>query len=107
MPTREIGFDLDVQPADARRAAISALAELGWELREHDDALEAAEDPARLCCTAPQVRAKLRFLSERMGTSVMVQLSVPGFGPIPKRQLADRATGLRQRITRWAAGPAR
>ena len=103
MPARQVRFDLPVAPDDSRRAALIVLEELGWAASIKDGGLEAAEDPARLCCTASPVKAVLSFHPVVAGTSVGIELSITGFGPAPKRQLADRAIGLEQRITRRAA----
>jgi hypothetical protein len=58
----------------------------------------------RLCCSVSPVEATVGFQASHGGTLVDVEVSVPGFGPLAQRQLADRATGLEQRITRWALG---
>jgi hypothetical protein len=83
------------------------LAELGWRYEVTGDVVAAREDPVRLCCGISPVEATMAFGSSDGGTTVVIEVSVPGFGPGPKRQLGDRAAGLEQRITRWAATGAR
>jgi len=96
----------------SRRAAKRALTELGWAFEPDGERLATKEDPVRLCCSVSPVEATIGFQASRVGTLVDVEVSVPGFGPLVQRQLADRAAGLEQRITRWAfesssAGPGR
>ena len=102
MPSRRREFQLRVDPQDSRRAAKRALTELGWEFQPEGERLATKEDPVRLCCSASPVEATIGFQTSHEGTLVEIEVSVPGFGPPAKRQLADRAAGLEQRITRWA-----
>ncbi len=101
MPKRTHHFELAADPDTVREAAARAIAELGWYASETGNVLDVREDPTGLCCTMSPVEANLRFWPVSKGTLIDIHVYVPGFGPIPKRQLADRAAGLEQRITRW------
>jgi hypothetical protein len=105
VPRRSHSFVLDADPATVREAASRAIAELGWYASDTGGGFDVREDPTGLCCTMSPVEATVRFWPATSGTLVDIEVYVPGFGPIPKRQLADRAIGLEQRITRWT-GPA-
>jgi len=102
MPSRRRRFQLTVDPERSRRASKNALTELGWEFEPDGERLATQEDPVRLCCTASPVKATIGFQATHKGTLVEIVVSIPGFGPPANRQLADRAVGLEQRITRWA-----
>jgi hypothetical protein len=104
VPSRRREFQLRVDPQGSRRAAKRALTELGWEFEPVGERLATKEDPVRLCCSVSPVEATVGFQASHEGTLVDIEVSVPGFGPLAQRQLADRATGLEQRITRWASG---
>jgi hypothetical protein len=104
VPSRRREFQLTVDPQGSRRAAKRALTELGWEFELDGERLATKEDPVRLCCSASPVEATIGFQASLEGTLVDLEVSVPGFGPPAQRQLADRAAGLEQRITRWALG---
>jgi hypothetical protein len=102
MPSRRREFHLRVGSQGSRRAAKRALTELGWEFEPDGERLATKEDPVRLCCSVSPVEATIGFQASHEGTLVDIEVSVPGFGPPAQRQLADRAAGLEQRITRWA-----
>ena len=104
VPSRRREFQLRVDPQRSRRAAKRALTELGWDFEPDGERLATKEDPVRLCCTVSPVEATIGFQASHEGTLVDIEVSIPGFGPPAQRQLADRATGLEQRITRWASG---
>jgi len=104
MPSRRCEFQLAVDPQGSRRAVMRALAELDWEFEPDGERLATKEDPVRLCCSVSPVEATIGFRASHEGTVVDIEVSVPGFGPLAQRQLADRAAGLEQRITRWALG---
>ena len=105
MPRIERKFELDVPPERAIAAAESAVAELAWYRRRDGAILRVREDPAGLCCSMAPVEAELSFAGGPERTEVSVSVYVPGFGPGPRRQLADRAVGLEQRTRRWSRQP--
>jgi hypothetical protein len=97
---------LDVSGSAVRRAVRATVAELAWESELEGDQTIAWEDPVRLCCSMAPVKARIGITDHGDdATQVEIEVSVPGFGPVPKRQLADRSAGLEQRIRRWAANP--
>jgi hypothetical protein len=107
VPSQTRTFELAVPPSQARLAAGKALAELGWSSDLAANIVHVREDPVKLCCGESPVSATIRFAPADVGTRVQMEFSVPGFGPRPKRQLADRTAGLEQRISRWAAAQRR
>jgi hypothetical protein len=97
---------LDVSGSAVRRAVRASVAELAWESELEGDQTVAWEDPVRLCCAMSPVKARIGITDHGDdATQIEIEVSVPGFGPVPKRQLADRSAGLEQRIRRWAANP--
>ena len=82
---------LDQPPEDVRRVCLDRLGRLGWEVRESQDGFEVAEDATRLCCVESPASGHLRFrVSETGGTTLEVEASVPGFGPIASRNVRSR-----------------
>jgi hypothetical protein len=104
VPSRRREFQITADLQGSRRAATRALTELGWEFEPDGERLATREDPVRLCCSVSPVEATIGFQAIHEGTRVDIEVTVPGFGPPAQRQLADRAAGLEQRITRWASG---
>jgi len=97
---------LDVSGSVVRRAVRATLAELAWDSELEGDQTVAWEDPVRLCCSMSPVKARIGVTDhDDDATQIEIEVSVPGFGPVPKRQLADRSAGLEHRIRRWAANP--
>ena len=95
---------LDVSGSAVRRAVRATLTELAWDSEVEGDRTIAWEDPVKLCCSMSPVKAQIGVTDRGDdSTRVEIEVSVPGFGPVPKRQLADRSAGLEQRIGRWAA----
>ncbi len=106
MPIQDRSFVLDVPGSVVRGAVRATLAELAWDSVLEGNQTVASEDPVRLCCSMSPVKARIGITDHGDdATLIEIEVSVPGFGPVPKRQLADRTAGLEQRIRRWAANP--
>lgn len=104
MPTKTNTFELETTVSRASAAVARTLTELGWEYDSEEGITVAREDPAGLCCSMAPVKASIGLIDDgALATRIELEVSVPGFGPVPKRQLADRCAGLEQRIRRWEA----
>lgn len=92
-------LELPVQPGAAVRACRAALLQMGWSvLGEDADRIEAREDPARLCCRQSPARSECRVGPAELGSSVAIETTVPGRGPISATHADERQRSLVRRI---------
>ena len=102
MPKRAATFQLQATVDRATDAVNHALAELDWNTTSDQGVISTREDPTGLCCSMSPVEATIALTRDGgSATRIDLEVSVPGFGPGPKRQLVDRCAGLEQRIRRW------
>jgi hypothetical protein len=91
-------FDLDVTPTVASRAAREAIRGAGWNYEESGEQVEAREDVTRLCCKQAPVTVQISVREQDSGTEIRLEGRLPGWGPIPSRQLPDRLRMLERTI---------
>jgi hypothetical protein len=90
MAKRSRVFELDVAPTVVSQAIREAIREAGWDYDELGDHLEAHEDVTRLSCKEAPVTVAIHVREEDSGVEIRLDGRVPGWGPIPSRQLPDR-----------------
>jgi hypothetical protein len=76
-------LELAVPREVALSACHAALGEMGWQvIAEVADTIDAREDPVRLCCHQSPAQSELRVRDCGQGSSVAIETTVPGFGPV-------------------------
>ena len=93
----------------ALSACRAALNEMGWHvIGGSADAVDAREDPVRLCCRQSPAETQLRISELDHGSAIAIETRVPGFGPVSSvhadecqlslvRHVRKHATGVRAR----------
>lgn len=104
MARRRVKLELGIGPADARRACLQALGELGWDLIDDaGDPIRAHEDLARLHCHCPPAAVEIALRPGAAGTNLDLEVRVPGWGIVSSRQLRDRVELLTRRVAAAAS----
>lgn len=100
MPERSETLQLAVPPAEAKAICRRALSTAVWELEEDGaDRLVAYEWPWRINCLTRPARIEARIVAAGVDrTTLRLDASVGGFGPMPSDHLRNHLDGLIGRI---------
>lgn len=104
MAKRRVKLELGIGPADARRVCLQALGELGWDpVGGAGGPIRAYEDFARLHCHCPPAAVEIALRPGEAGTSLDLEVRVPGWGIVSSRQLHDRVELLTRHVAAAAS----
>ena len=97
-----------VEPrADLAERVRQDLTRQGWEVEMLGNELVAREDATRLCCIESPARVSLWFQEGPGETVVEVEASVPGFGPVSRRNVRSRLACAARAVLRSASATPR
>lgn len=101
MATQRRRFELKTSPTDATRACRVALSKLAWEVAAQEDGpgLTGEELPWHLTCLTQPARVEIEILARAPAEStIALEGSMRGRGPIQTKHLTDRLASLESQI---------